>query len=1157
MLIVAPFTPLFMDRDAIGRRSRGLSPHAAAGVVRRPREELRAPAATVAHRPQLTTHAVARRRPADGMACQPSSVPRPVMLWWTLLLAVPWAAGFNLDTHFPVLLQGPAGSHFGYSVALHRSPGLGMQALVGAIRANSSHPRWQGIYEPGVLYRCPLLEAGRPCTQVIVDATGNENHEDIIETMRYQDLKDNMTLGMSLDVSPDGSVVVCAPLWKNQKWYGVYLANGACYVLDQNLMKPKKLVPLVKRTQQSVNYDYYYYAAEMGFSAAFTKDGRLVLGAPGFYNWEGTVTRYDNKQTLTSHHVLLGSKEKDAYKGYSVATGRLFRQRELTVAVGSPRSNDYKGQVFLFGIDGPGNDRNLEIKSRLLGSQMCEYFGATLLAIDLDSDGVDDLLVGAPLYSIKDGQDEGRVYVFRSNGVGVYPSGHLEGHRATAARFGTAMANVGDLNMDGIQDVAVGAPYENDVGAVYIYHGSSTLGERTAYAQRIDASSISSRIGSPLKGFGISISKGLDVDSNHYDDVMIGSYMTDSAVVFRSRPIAQLKGSIRPAINMITPEIGKCRVSGGAMFSCFELRACVEYSGKFVNNTADVETEITLDVNRVGENRGPRGFMFDGQLSVHNYSSLVQARKGHTTCENRLVYLGDNLIDPLIPFAVRLDYRLRDTGDQRWCPTCPVPDRNFPLTVVKAIPYQHGCGSDDVCRADMKLDVNIVGYDGSPLVVGEQRDLSLFVFVENGRTADPAYLARVLITLPERVRVVNKDQCSVQQDSSRERTLIVCDAGNPLRPTKTASFLLKVDMSQVQDTFDLSAEATTTSEEAAPSDNKVVLTLPFVHQADISMLGKARPEVVTFNPATKSIQLEHRFVLAKQYASPIQQAELSIHVPYVFSESQQPIAYVKQIKIPQGDLFVPGTCRNVEGFVRNNVDQTLRNSGADSGSDVLSTKNGSLSGRVQRSVPEADSPHAERLTKLLYQNIPPLNCKTSMCHEVKCFFGPFLNRQKIAQVLLSVVVDMEEFTRQAGSWHAFSVGSEGYLKILDNTTFMADIQSRKEIRVATVFQKEGPPPAQEVAAWIIAVSAFSGLVLFSLIIAGLIHLGFFRRQKREALEKLLKEEDANEWNEFAVTKADVEAEKEFFRKSMMVGTIDFSVLQEEMNTSADDLKAPA
>ncbi|KAH9370483.1 hypothetical protein HPB48_020557 [Haemaphysalis longicornis] len=879
-------------------------------------------------------------------------------------------------------------------------------------------PAGKASTEPGVLYRCPLLEAGRPCTQVLVDVTGNQ-------------------------------------LEKNQ-------SNSTA--------------------QQSVNYDYYYYAAEMGFSATFTKDGRLVLGAPGFYNWEG----------------------------YSVTTGRLFRQRELTVAVGSPRSNDYKGQ-------------------------MCEYFGASLLAIDLDSDGVDDLLVGAPLYSIKDGQDEGRVYVFRSNGVGVYPSGHLEGHRATAARFGTAMANVGDLNMDGIQDVAVGAPYENDVGAVYIYHGSSTFGERTTYAQRIDASSISSRIGSPLKGFGISISKGLDVDSNHYDDVMIGSYMTDSAVVFRSRPIAQLKGSIRPAINMITAEIGKCRVSGGAMFSCFELRACVEYSGKFVNNTAVVETELTLDVNRVGENRGPRGFMFDGQLSVNNYSSLVQARKGHTTCENRLVYLGENLIDPLVPFAVRLDYRLRDTGDQRWCPTCPVPDRNFPLTVVRAIPYQHGCGSDDVCRADMKLDVNIVGYDGSPLVVGEQRDLSLFVFVENGRTADPAYLARVLITLPERVRV--KSFCA---------------------PFAQASFLLKVDMSQVQDTFDLTAEATTTSEEAVPNDNKVVLTLPFIHQADISMLGKARPEVVTFNPATKSIQLEHRFVLAKQYASPIQQAELSIHVPYVFSESQQPIAYVKQIKIPQGDLFVPGTCRNVEGFVSNNVDQTLRNSGADSGSDVLSTKNGSLSGRVQRSVPEADSPHAERHTKLLYQNIPPLNCKTSMCHEVKCFFGPFLNRQKIAQVLVSVVVDMEEFTRQAGSWHAFSVGSEGYLKILDNTTFMPDIQSRKEIRVATVFQKEGPPPAQEVAAWIIAVSAFSGLVLFSLIIAGLIHVsGIFRRQKREALEKLLKEEDANEWNEFAVTKADVEAEKEFFRKSMMVGTIDFSVLQEEMNTSADDLKAPA
>lgn len=50
---------------------------------------------------------------------------------------------------------------------------------------------------------------------------------------------------------------------------------------------------------------------------------------------------------------------------------------------------------------------------------MCEYFGASLAAVDLDKDGdgYDDLLVGAPLYTQTGGIDEGRVYVYKSNGA--------------------------------------------------------------------------------------------------------------------------------------------------------------------------------------------------------------------------------------------------------------------------------------------------------------------------------------------------------------------------------------------------------------------------------------------------------------------------------------------------------------------------------------------------------------------------------------------------------------------------------------------------------------------------------------------------------------------------------------------------------------------
>jgi len=46
---------------------------------------------------------------------------------------------------------------------------------------------------------------------------------------------------------------------------------------------------------------------------------------------------------------------------------------------------------------------------------MGEYFGAALCAVDVNNDGFDDLIVGAPLNS--NNQEEGRIYVYLSDGT--------------------------------------------------------------------------------------------------------------------------------------------------------------------------------------------------------------------------------------------------------------------------------------------------------------------------------------------------------------------------------------------------------------------------------------------------------------------------------------------------------------------------------------------------------------------------------------------------------------------------------------------------------------------------------------------------------------------------------------------------------------------
>lgn len=55
-------------------------------------------------------------------------------------------------------------------------------------------------------------------------------------------------------------------------------------------------------------------------------------------------------------------------------------------------------------------------------------------------------------------------------------------------RFGTTISSLADLNGDGLRDVAVGAPLEeNNAGAVYIYLGQRGTGMRNISSQVIQS----------------------------------------------------------------------------------------------------------------------------------------------------------------------------------------------------------------------------------------------------------------------------------------------------------------------------------------------------------------------------------------------------------------------------------------------------------------------------------------------------------------------------------------------------------------------------------------------------------------------------------------------------------------------------------------------
>ncbi|MFO0690053.1 MAG: FG-GAP-like repeat-containing protein [Myxococcota bacterium] len=186
--------------------------------------------------------------------------------------------------------------------------------------------------------------------------------------------------------------------------------------------------------------------------------------------------------------------------------------------------------VYRGGSRGIPSGNNLTASTRLdgTGSPALGTVGYSVASAgDVDRDGYDDVIVGAPLYD--DGEAfEGAAFIFRGSATGIPDTNVLAAatklvSNQAGARLGISVSSAGDVNGDGYSDVVVGAvdytSGENLEGAAFVFLGSAAGipdGDPGTAAAQLESNQADS-------WFGHKVAGGSDVNGDGYSDVIVGA----------------------------------------------------------------------------------------------------------------------------------------------------------------------------------------------------------------------------------------------------------------------------------------------------------------------------------------------------------------------------------------------------------------------------------------------------------------------------------------------------------------------------------------------------------------------------------------------------------------------------------------------------------